>query len=52
MNPAKVEAVVRKEFYHLLRDVRSLYLAFALPLLLMEPCQCRKYSFLSVLFVM
>jgi len=34
MNPAKVEAVVRKEFYHLLRDVRSLYLAFALPLLL------------------
>jgi ABC-2 type transport system permease protein len=34
MDPAKVEAVVRKEFYHLLRDVRSLYLAFALPLLL------------------
>lgn len=34
MNPAKVEAVIRKEFYHLLRDVRSLYLAFALPLLL------------------
>ncbi len=34
MNPTKVEAVVRKEFYHLLRDVRSLYLAFALPLLL------------------
>jgi len=34
LNPAKVEAVARKEFYHLLRDVRSLYLAFALPLLL------------------
>ncbi|OPY85029.1 MAG: Inner membrane transport permease YbhS [Syntrophus sp. PtaU1.Bin208] len=34
MDLAKVEAVVRKEFYHLLRDVRSLYLAFALPLLL------------------
>ncbi len=34
MDPAKIEAVTRKEFYHLLRDVRSLYLAFALPLLL------------------
>jgi len=34
LNPAKIEAVARKEFYHLLRDVRSLYLAFALPLLL------------------
>ena len=34
VDPAKIEAVVRKEFYHLLRDVRSLYLAFALPLLL------------------
>jgi len=34
LNPVKIEAVVRKEFYHLLRDIRSLYLAFALPLLL------------------
>jgi len=29
-----IEAVTRKEFYHLIRDYRSLYLAFALPLLL------------------
>jgi ABC-2 type transport system permease protein len=29
-----VRAIVRKEIYHLLRDFRSLYLAFALPLLL------------------
>lgn len=34
MDPKKVEAVARKEIYHLLRDIRSLYLAFALPLLL------------------
>jgi ABC-2 type transport system permease protein len=27
-------AIARKEFYHLLRDFRSLYLAFAIPLLL------------------
>jgi len=27
-------AIARKEFYHLIRDFRSLYLAFALPLLL------------------
>jgi len=29
-----VQAIARKEFYHLIRDYRSLYLAFALPLLL------------------
>jgi ABC-2 type transport system permease protein len=29
-----IQAVTRKEFYHLIRDFRSLYLAFALPLLL------------------
>jgi ABC-2 type transport system permease protein len=29
-----IKAVTRKEFYHLIRDFRSLYLAFALPLLL------------------
>jgi ABC-2 type transport system permease protein len=29
-----VRAIIRKEIYHLLRDFRSLYLAFALPLLL------------------
>lgn len=29
-----VNAIARKEFYHLLRDFRSLYLAFCLPLLL------------------
>jgi ABC-2 type transport system permease protein len=29
-----IQAVTRKEFYHLFRDFRSLYLAFALPLLL------------------
>jgi len=29
-----IQAVTRKEFYHLTRDFRSLYLAFALPLLL------------------
>ncbi|MBN2061099.1 MAG: ABC transporter permease [Deltaproteobacteria bacterium] len=29
-----VKAVARKEFYHLLRDFRSLYLAFVMPLLL------------------
>lgn len=34
MNLRKVQAVARKEFYHLIRDFRSLYLAFALPLLL------------------
>ncbi|MEE9913230.1 MAG: ABC transporter permease [Deltaproteobacteria bacterium] len=34
MNPLRVTAIVRKEFYHLIRDYRSLYLAFAIPLLL------------------
>jgi len=34
VNLRKVQAVARKEFYHLIRDFRSLYLAFALPLLL------------------
>jgi len=29
-----IQAIARKEFYHLLRDFRSLYLAFAIPLLL------------------
>jgi ABC-2 type transport system permease protein len=30
----RLKAVARKEFYHLIRDYRSLYLAFAIPLLL------------------
>ena len=34
MNPIKIKAIARKEFYHLIRDFRSLYLAFAIPLLL------------------
>ena len=34
MNPFRLQAIVRKEFYHLIRDYRSLYLAFAIPLLL------------------
>jgi ABC-2 type transport system permease protein len=34
MNPRKIQAIMRKEFYHLIRDYRSLYLAFALPLIL------------------
>jgi ABC-2 type transport system permease protein len=34
MNPIRVRAIARKEFYHLLRDFRSLYLAFFIPLLL------------------
>jgi ABC-2 type transport system permease protein len=29
-----IKAITRKEFYHLIRDFRSLYLAFAVPLLL------------------
>jgi ABC-2 type transport system permease protein len=29
-----IQAITRKEFYHLIRDFRSLYLAFAIPLLL------------------
>ena len=34
MNPLRLKAIIRKEFYHLIRDYRSLYLAFAIPLLL------------------
>ena len=34
MNPLRIKALIRKEFYHLLRDYRSLYLAFAVPLIL------------------
>jgi len=34
VNIIKVQAIARKEFYHLLRDFRSLYLAFAIPLFL------------------
>ncbi len=34
MNPTRIKAFVRKEFYHLIRDYRSLYLAFAVPLIL------------------
>ncbi len=34
MKLINIRAVTRKEFYHLIRDFRSLYLAFALPLLL------------------
>lgn len=34
MNPVRLKAIIRKEFYHLIRDYRSLYLAFAIPLIL------------------
>lgn len=34
MKTKNITAIARKEFYHLLRDFRSLYLAFAIPLLL------------------
>ncbi|MBW1805615.1 MAG: ABC transporter permease [Deltaproteobacteria bacterium] len=34
MNLTNVRAIARKEFYHLIRDFRSLYLAFFIPLLL------------------
>ena len=34
MNPLRITAIVRKEYYHLIRDFRSLYLAFAIPLIL------------------
>jgi ABC-2 type transport system permease protein len=34
LNPGRIKAIVRKEFYHLIRDYRSLYLAFAMPLIL------------------
>jgi len=34
LNPVRLQAIIRKEFYHLIRDYRSLYLAFAIPLIL------------------
>ncbi len=34
MSPININAIARKEFYHLIRDFRSLYLAFVIPLLL------------------
>ncbi len=34
MNWTTIQAISRKEFYHLIRDFRSLYLAFMIPLLL------------------
>lgn len=34
MKFTRLKAIIRKEFYHLIRDYRSLYLAFAIPLLL------------------
>jgi ABC-2 type transport system permease protein len=34
VNPVTIKAIARKEFYHLMRDFRSLYLAFVIPLLL------------------
>ncbi len=34
MKRRRLQAIIRKEFYHLIRDYRSLYLAFALPLIL------------------
>jgi ABC-2 type transport system permease protein len=34
VNPRKIKAIARKEYYHLIRDFRSLYLAFIIPLLL------------------
>jgi ABC-2 type transport system permease protein len=34
MNFRSVQAIARKEIFHLIRDFRSLYLAFAVPLLL------------------
>jgi ABC-2 type transport system permease protein len=34
VNPRNIQAIASKEVYHLIRDFRSLYLAFAIPLLL------------------
>ena len=33
MNPKNIQAIARKEYLHLIRDFRSLYLAFVIPLL-------------------
>jgi ABC-2 type transport system permease protein len=34
LNLLRLKTIVQKEFYHLIRDYRSLYLAFAIPLIL------------------
>jgi ABC-2 type transport system permease protein len=34
VNARRIQAIARKEYYHLIRDFRSLYLAFIIPLLL------------------
>jgi ABC-2 type transport system permease protein len=34
LNLINIKAIARKEYYHLIRDFRSLYLAFIIPLLL------------------
>jgi ABC-2 type transport system permease protein len=34
LNPKRIQTIARKEYYHLIRDFRSLYLAFIIPLLL------------------
>jgi ABC-2 type transport system permease protein len=34
MSPVRIQAIARKEVYHIIRDFRSLYLAFFIPLLL------------------
>jgi ABC-2 type transport system permease protein len=34
MSVRRIQAIARKEYYHLIRDFRSLYLAFIIPLLL------------------
>ncbi|MDB9822207.1 ABC transporter permease [Deltaproteobacteria bacterium] len=34
MNPTNIKTIARKEYYHLIRDFRSMYLAFFIPLLL------------------
>ncbi|MCX5852432.1 MAG: ABC transporter permease [Deltaproteobacteria bacterium] len=34
MKLKNIQAIARKEFYHIIRDFRSLYLAFAIPLIL------------------
>jgi len=34
VNPRNIKAIARKEYFHLIRDFRSLYLAFIIPLLL------------------